>query len=210
MLQRTSGQKKCILKGLFCKAAGNSKCSVHQHCVLFKISFTYTSSSTTVQLLLEISPPILWLCDHYFRTMPFPAAHSFCFPCVNSSAHLACTKQIREWIQLEALQERMGEKKKKKKKDDQWRWISAGSNSQISSRHTNISMWPGELKQKHYFWQEPTFMLHLSNYITMDFNKGDAELRKLIFWEGQVHKLLMQKAVVENCLRTTSTSTYWY
>lgn len=53
-------------------------------------------------------------------------------------------------------------------------------------------------------------MLHLSNYITMDFNKGDAELRKLIFWEGQVHKLLMQKAVVENCLRTTSTSTYWY
>lgn len=28
MLQRTSGQKKCILKVLFCKAAGNSKRNV--------------------------------------------------------------------------------------------------------------------------------------------------------------------------------------
>lgn len=53
-------------------------------------------------------------------------------------------------------------------------------------------------------------MLYFSNCITMDFNKGDTEQQKVIFWEGQVHKILMQKAVVENCLRKTSNSTYWY
>jgi len=37
--------------------------------------------------------------------MPFAAAHPYCFLCANSSAYLACTKQIREWIQLEASQE---------------------------------------------------------------------------------------------------------
>lgn len=45
--------------------------------------------------------------------MPLPAAHPYCFLCANSSAHLACTKHIREWIQLEASQ---GKKKKRNKK----------------------------------------------------------------------------------------------
>lgn len=124
--------------------------------------------------------------------MPSPAAHPYCFLCANSSAHLACTKQIREWIQLEASQG------KKEEKKEPWRWISVGSNSQISSRHTNISMCPGEVQQKHYFWQEPTFMLYLSNYITTDFNKGDTKQRKVIFWEGQAHKLSMQKCSCGN------------
>lgn len=66
----------------------------------------------------ETSPPILSGFDYVITTtvrttMPFPAAHPYCFLCANSSAYLACTKQIRERIQLEASQ---GEKKRKKKK----------------------------------------------------------------------------------------------
>lgn len=50
--------------------------------------------------------------------MPFPAAHPYCFLCASSSAYIACTKQIREWIQLEASQRKKKKREKKSTKVD--------------------------------------------------------------------------------------------
>lgn len=51
--------------------------------------------------------------------------------------------------------------------------------------------------------------LILNNCTITDFNKGDAEKCRVIFWEGQASTFILQKAAVENCPRRTLTSTDW-
>lgn len=140
-----------------------------------KISCTHTSSSATGQLLLKSLLPFfeaLIMCSLLWRTSGQPCPSQLLIPPVSFEPTPVLPQHALSRSGNGSSWKTHGGGKKVV--------VKVGLQLQTSSRHTNISMCLGEVKQKHYFWQEPAYMPYLSNCATTDFNKGDVEQQEVI------------------------------